>query len=182
MHPTQHSTIGPRILRTHRLITRGSDATRQRSREGVGCTDDDILTAIEDCARHASTRHVMICHVAVALGLGAEDRAWLLHHLHVMDERGRVMLSPVERPQSLALYQACWQVRNASGVPCHEVTVVERPACNTPALTMQTMPGPPWPRADDKSSRNPTVQQQRISALVRGAAETLQQLGMRRSA
>jgi hypothetical protein len=168
----------PRILRTHRLIMNGS------SRDSVGCTDDDILAAIEDCARHASTRYVMISAVAVALGLGADDRAWLLQRIHVMDEAGSVMLSPVEKPQILALYQACWQVRNASGLPCHEITVAERSVevCNAPALPMQTHPGPPWPRADDKSSRNPTVQQQRISALVKSAAEQLQQLGMRRSA
>lgn len=32
---------------------------------------------------------------------------------------------------------------------------------------------PPWPRADDKSSLNPTVQQRRISQLVQQSAETL---------
>lgn len=36
---------------------------------------------------------------------------------------------------------------------------------------------PPFPRAADQSTFNPTVQQRRISALVSGAARTLFSLG-----
>lgn len=36
-----------------------------------------------------------------------------------------------------------------------------------------SMPPPPWPRAKDASTLNPTVQQQRITRLVAEAAQTL---------
>lgn len=37
---------------------------------------------------------------------------------------------------------------------------------------------PPWPRAADHSTHNPTVQQQRVSDLVKASADTLQRIGL----
>ena len=41
---------------------------------------------------------------------------------------------------------------------------------------------PPFPRAADRSTMNPTVQQQRISELVKTSAETLFNKGTHRAA
>jgi len=186
MHPTQHSTITlrrpePRILHTHRLITgaaRSAD-TPGRSQPDAR-TPSAVLAAIAAIAATQSTRCVMISAVAVHLGLAPTEREWLLRTIRRLDEDGLILLSPVERPQNLALYQACWHVRNASGIPCHEVAVAERSADAPVRSQPPHSPLPPpstWPRAKDHSSRNPTMQQCRIASLLRDAAETLQAIG-----
>jgi hypothetical protein len=181
--------------------------------KAIPCGDQDILDAIRELATRQSTCYVMIADLRVRLGLTEDDRDWLTRTIQRLDAEGRVMLSPVERPQQLALYQAPWYVRNASGVPCHEITV---PAADLApestellsafrmleaaqnemregwvpeasgaqisasaefgkarALPSNAMPPPPWPRAADASTLNPTVQQRRITDLVLGAAQTL---------
>lgn len=36
----------------------------------------------------------------------------------------------------------------------------------------------PWPKAKDHSTHNPTVQQQRVSQLVKASADTLTRIGL----
>jgi len=190
MHPTQHSTITlrrpePRILHTHRLITgaaRSADAPVRSQAAHDPRTPSAVLAAISAIAATQSTRCVMISAVAVHLGLAPTEREWLLRTIRRLDADGLVLLSPVERPQNLALYQACWHVRNASGIPCHEVAVAvaersaDAPVRNQPPHA--TLPPPAaWPRAKDGSTSNPTMQQCRIANLLRDAAETLQAIG-----
>lgn len=57
---------------------------------------------------------------------------------------------------------------------------------NTQHKTMNTpiedgrlkAPALPWPRAADASTYNPTVQQRRVSELVKASADTLQRIGL----
>lgn len=149
---------------------------------GIEVTDQDILEAIRNLAAQQSTCFVSIAKLAVALGFNtAEDRDWLIGTLKVLDTEGSILLSAVEQPQLLALYQACWYVRNASGIPCHEVAVnlsARKPSDRIAPLLRKTAPQTPlFLPAADSSSDNPMMQKRRISDLVRGAAATLFSFG-----
>ncbi len=162
MHPTQHNTI-------HR---RASAPVVSHS-IGIECTHEDILATIAQIAAQQSTCFVMIATVAVSLGLNEEDRTWLLAALREMDQQGRVCLNALEKPQNLALYQAHWFVRNASGIPCHEVCIAPDSHRLKPLLKNNAPPLPLFAKAQDSSTDNPRMQQRRISDLVAGAAATL---------
>jgi hypothetical protein len=45
-------------------------------------------------------------------------------------------------------------------------------------MQTQQHPAQPWPKAKDHSTHNPTVQQQRVSQLVKASADHLQRIGM----
>ena len=145
---------------------------------GIEVTDQDILDAIAQIAATQSTCFVMIAKLAVTLGFNADDRDWLIGTLKVLDTEGRIRLARVENPQHLALYQACWYVRNASGVPCHEVALAapQPPSRRIAPLLSRQSPSLPV-QAPDTSTHNPTVQRHRISSLVRDAADQLFGLG-----
>jgi hypothetical protein len=161
MNPTQHPTI---LRRSH---------ARSPHMQGIEITHDDVLAAIAQIAQGQQTHYVMIALLSVTLGIGADDRAWLLHAIHELDLAGRVMLSPVEKLQSLALYQACWFVSNASGIPCHEVCLAPDSQRLKPLLQQHAPTLPLFARATDGSTHNPTMQRCRVSALVESAAKTL---------
>lgn len=165
MHTTQHSTIHRRA--TMPVVSHAI---------GIEVTDQDILNAIAQIAKEQSTGFVMIAKLAFALGFNADDRDWLIGTLKVLDTEGHILLSPVERPQNLPVYQACWYVRNGSGIPCHEVAVNSAPDPSrriAPLLSRTAPAHPVWRQAEDSSTHNPRMQQRRISELVESAAETL---------
>lgn len=145
---------------------------------GVEVTDQDILDGIAHIASQQSTCYVSIAKLALALGFGTapEDRDWLIGTLKVLDTEGSIVLSPVEHPHNLPLPLAMWYVRNASGIPCHEVALSTEPQPSrriAPLLRRQAPELPIFARAKDTSSDNPRVQQRRISDLVERSAETL---------
>lgn len=121
MHATTHPTITRRPARGAGLPPAANDTSRSLTT----LTDDDIIDAIRQLALGVSTKFVMIAHVRVALGLRDDDGDWFKRRLKALDDAGLVMLSPIEKPQDLALYQAPWWVPNASGVHCHEITAAE---------------------------------------------------------
>lgn len=145
----------------------------------VQLTDDDVIETIKDfCARRGSD-FAPIALLGTVLNLtDDEGREWLRGCIAHLDMRGRVML----RAGSNALPgMQVWAVRDAHGAECHEVGTgfSSRFKVQGSQWPRNTMPPPPWPRAVDESTHNPTVQQRRITRLVRGAAETLQGLGAR---
>lgn len=151
----------------------GNDVTRTF----VTLSDDDILDAIRQIASRQNTQFVFIHHLACVLALSTdEDREFLLKRIGFLDRAGAVMLSPIEQPQLLASFITVWHVRNESGVPCHEVCIAPDSHRIARILRSSKSEGG-WPRAIDESTFNPTVQQQRITHLVLGAAETLAGLG-----
>jgi hypothetical protein len=146
---------------------------------GIEVTDQDILDAIAQIEAQQNTCYVMIAKLSVALGLTVDDRDWLIGTLKVLDTEGSIALSPVEQPQQLALYQACWYVRNASGIPCHEVALINtpRPSSRIAPLLRRQAPELPVLAAKDESTDNPMMQKRRISDLVKGAADVLFKCG-----
>lgn len=176
MHPTPHTTIH------RRAPAQGSTSHAN----GIEITDDDILDAIEQIASKQSTCYVRICTLAFSLGLEpGQDRDWLIGTLKVLDTAGTIVLSPLELPQQLPTYQACWYVRNALGVPCHEVAIssrAERPVSTqriAPLLRRKAPALPLFPEARDESTHNPHVQKNRISRLVESTAAALFSIGSR---
>jgi hypothetical protein len=167
MHPTQHTTIQ---RRSRAFVSQP---------HGIECTHEDILEHIQIIASRQQTCFVMIATLSVSLGLNADDRTWLLDSLHLLDNQGRVMLSALERPQDLNLYQASWFVRNASGIPCHEVCVAPDSHRLKPLLQQNAPELPVYRSAQDSSTHNPMMQKHRVSALVAGAAATLFRTGNR---
>lgn len=181
MHPTQHTTIPrppsrraePRIMRTHRLITSGSAS------QGVPCTAEDILDTIRQISATQHTCFVNIYHLGIILGLTEDDRTWLIDAISKLDAASLVMLSPHERPQHLPPSQRDWCVRNASGVPCHEICVAPDSRRIKPVLQEHAPALPVIPKAQDESTHNPRVQQRRISELVARYAAALFSMGDR---
>lgn len=142
----------------------------------VSATADDVLEAIARIAAGQATGYVLIAHVRVQLGLTLDDLSWLQSTLKELDEQDQIRLGMYEKPQDLAAYIAPWCVRNASGIPCHEVCLNygAPPRYRIAPLLHRTAPElPVWKPAEDTSTHNPRMQQRRISALVEEAAETL---------
>lgn len=168
MHPAQHTTIH---RRSHAPVVSHSI--------GIECTHDDILDAIRQIASTQSSTFVMLSSVAFSLGLNERDFSWFQAAVKDLDEQGRICLSTLELPQKLPHFQAVWQVRNSSGVPCHEACIAPDSHRVAPLMREHAADSPAYPRAADGSTLNPTMQQRRISALVGGAAAVLYSMGSR---
>lgn len=166
MHPTQHSTI-------HR---RGSAPVVSHT-IGIECTHEDILAAIRQISSRQSTCFVMIATVASALGLNDHDRSWLNAAITELEQQGLVCLNAVERPQQVTACLEPWNVRNASGIPCHEICIAPESHRIAPLLRDHAPALPLYPRAAATCTANPHMREQRITQLVRGAAEALQHMG-----
>lgn len=167
MHPTQHSTIN----RKRRLPYIHAIATR-----GVGLTVRDILNAVATLSEAQNTQFVRIAALAQRLNLTEDsEREWLIGMLVAMDLHGQVLLSPLEKPQDLSASEQAWHVRNASGIPCHELCLSE-----SARLARMRCEPVPYLRAPDGSTYNPSVQAKRIADLLRDAADNLQSLSRQR--
>lgn len=170
MHPTQHSTHN----RTPRVQ---QPSTARAILTTVILTQDDILNAITQIAAKQCTCFVSIYHLGLILGLTEEDCAWLCRELEILDSAQRVLLNALDRPQDLLSSMRPWAVRNASGIPCHEVCRAPDSHRLKPPLAHNATATPR--RAPDTSTLNPTVQQRRVSKLVEGAARVLISFGNR---
>ncbi len=127
--------------------------------DGVALTERDIINRIRALAAKQSTQFVSINKLRISLGLSTEDdRSWLCVTLIHMDSAGRVLLSPLERPQDLDIVSAAWFATNASGIRCHEIAAMPQ------AESRITDHASPTPRID----------------FVRAAADGLQMLYMRK--
>lgn len=163
MHP-QHTTTrrAPRAAQTHSCT--------------ITCTADDVIEAIRRISARQDSVFVFIAHLRVDLGLLEEDLPWLRQTLHELDNSGQICLGCYEKPQDLALYIASWFVPNALGVHCHEVCInPDAPPRTRIASLMRKHK--PWPRSPELCLGNPAVREQRITQLVKTAAETLQSMG-----
>lgn len=173
MHPTQHST------HTARRAPRAAPQTHTGT---ISATADDVLEAIARLAANQATVFVLIAHVRVDLGLTEADLTWLQQTLKELDAQDQIRLSPYEKPQDLALYIAPWSVRNASGIPCHEVALnPEAPPRHriAPLMRRSAAQAQLFPRAQDTSTLNPVLREKRLTRLVAGIANDLQSLGRR---
>ena len=140
---------------------------------GIEVTDQDILDTIAQITGKQTHGRVSIATLAISLGFNADDRDWLIGTLKVLETEGSIMLSSVPHPEHLALYQAHWYVRNATGKPCHEVALALQPSQRLAPLLSRQSPELPLYRPEaDSSTDNPTMQKRRISDLVKGAADT----------
>jgi hypothetical protein len=172
MHPTQHST--------HHRPRRAPRAAQQTHTGTVACTADDVLEAIARQAAKQATAFVLIAHVRVDLGLTEADLPWLQQTLKQLDADDQIRLSPYEKPQDLALYIAPWSVRNASGIPCHEVCLnPEAPPRHriAPLMRKSAPTLPLYPKAQERSTHNPVLRAVRQTQLVKAIADNLQNMG-----
>jgi len=169
MHPTQHTTIRRPLAALF---------PRQAS-HGIPCTADDILAAITEIAVKQNTQFVSIAALAVVLGLDITSRAdchWLTTELGNLDTGGKVLLNSLERPQDLLPSFQPWHVRNAAGIPCHEVCV---PTASTLSAELRLVEAHQdaqregWMPAPDASTANPHVARRRVTTLLQDAAQTL---------
>ncbi|MBB5033147.1 hypothetical protein [Prosthecobacter vanneervenii] len=171
MHPTQHSTHTAR---------RAPRAAVQIHTGTISCTADDVLDSIARLASNQATVYVLIAHVRVDLGLTDDDLPWLQETLKQLDEQDQIRLSPYEKPQDLALYIAPWCVRNASGIPCHEVALnADAPPRHriAPLMRKHAPTLPLYPKAQERSTLNPMVRAVRQTQLVAAIANDLQNMG-----
>ncbi|WP_397384717.1 hypothetical protein [Prosthecobacter sp.] len=166
MHPTQHSTH-----------TRRAPQASVFHDHGVEITRDDVIDAITQIAVKQSTQYVSIALLAVTLGLIEEDIPWMQQALHELDEQHRVLLSCVEYPQKLPSFIAPWFVRNASGIPCHEICVAPDSHRIKPLLEQHAPELPFYPRAREVITSNPVLRSRRMTLLVEDAANTLFGIG-----
>lgn len=149
-----------------------------RMPDTVQLTDDDVIETIEDLCAQRGSDFAPIALLGTVLGLtDDEGREWLRGCIAHLDMRGRVMLR--EGTHALPSLQV-WAVRDAHGHDCHEVGTGFSLRFNVQRQRpwpRNAMPPPPWPRAVDESTHNPTVQQRSISLLALGASQTLAGLG-----
>jgi len=169
MHPTLHTTH-----------TRRAPRAAQHHSGTVACTADDVLEAIARCAAKQAAAFVLIAHVRVDLGLTDTDLPWLQQTLKQLDDSGQICLGCYEKPQQLALYIAPWSVRNASGIPCHEVCLnpAAPPRKRIASLMRKHAQQSLFPPAKERGlTLNPMLRSKLQTQLVEQTANTLQSMG-----
>lgn len=160
----------------HSIHQRRSHAPAHYHTSTISATADDVLETIARIAARQATIYVLIAHIRVEMGLTLDDLPWLQQTIKQLDEQDQVRLSTYEKPQNLAAYIAPWCVRNASGIPCHEVCLNPEAPPRTriaPLMKKHAPALPIFPRAREVGTSNPVLRNRRMSQLVEESANTL---------